>query len=48
MFSLKGLHARQFIHAVGSLSSFSSLGCLSIDLTPLTNFLFSLRVFLLG
>jgi hypothetical protein len=48
MFSFESLHARQFIHATGSLTSFSSLGCLSIDLTPLTDFLFPLWVFLFG
>lgn len=48
MFALQGLHSGQFIYADRALSLLRSFGGLRIELAPLDDLLFPLRVFLLA
>jgi hypothetical protein len=48
MFAFQGLHPCQLIHADRPFSLLRSLGCLCVDLAPLHDFLFSLRVSFFG
>ena len=48
MLALQRLYSRHLIHTHGALSLFRSLGCESIDLTALHDFLFPLLICFLG